>query len=107
MKKAVIWDVTLCGSCKNRRFGGTYHFHHQGDKIRSVLQLLVAANVVPRSPILVTLMMEAIRPSEKLVLTRATWRNIPEDGIQLEGKAITHSNLVNISLNLKKNIKYK
>jgi hypothetical protein len=23
MKNAVIWDVTPCGSCKNRRFGGT------------------------------------------------------------------------------------
>jgi hypothetical protein len=23
MKNAVFWDVTLCGSCKNRRFGGT------------------------------------------------------------------------------------
>jgi hypothetical protein len=23
MKKGVFWDVTLCGSCKNRRFGGT------------------------------------------------------------------------------------
>jgi hypothetical protein len=23
MKNAVFWDVTACGSCKNRRFGGT------------------------------------------------------------------------------------
>jgi hypothetical protein len=23
MKNGVCWDVTLCGSCKNRRFGGT------------------------------------------------------------------------------------
>jgi hypothetical protein len=23
MKNGVFWDVTLCGSCKNRRFGGT------------------------------------------------------------------------------------
>jgi hypothetical protein len=22
MKNATFWDVTLCGSCKNRRFGG-------------------------------------------------------------------------------------
>jgi hypothetical protein len=29
----------------------------------------------------VTLMMEAIRSSETSVLTRATWRNIPEEGI--------------------------
>jgi hypothetical protein len=23
MKNSVFWDVTPCGSCKNRRFGGT------------------------------------------------------------------------------------
>jgi hypothetical protein len=23
MKNGVFWDVTACGSCKNRRFGGT------------------------------------------------------------------------------------
>jgi hypothetical protein len=49
--------------------------------IRSVLWLLVAANDVPRSAILLTLMMEAMRSSEMSVLTRSTLRNIPEDGI--------------------------
>jgi hypothetical protein len=39
MKTAVFWGVTLCGSCKNRSFGGTS------------------------------------------VFTKATQRNIPEDGI--------------------------
>jgi hypothetical protein len=60
----------MCGSCKNRRFKGTYRPHH-GDKNRrarnvsnnltvflcSALRLLVTANVVPSSAILIVLMM--------------------------------------------------
>jgi hypothetical protein len=42
--------------------------------LRSVLQLLVIANAVPSSLIIFALIMEA-------VLTIATRRNIPEDGI--------------------------
>jgi hypothetical protein len=40
--------------------------------LRSMRQLLVATNVVPSSPILVTLMMEPLSSSETSVLTRAT-----------------------------------
>jgi hypothetical protein len=69
MKNAVLWDVTSCGSCKNRRFGGIYH------------HLLVTANVVHTSPILVTMMMEAICSPEPSVLTKALRHNDPEDGI--------------------------
>jgi hypothetical protein len=47
----------------------------------SVLQLLVTANVIPRSLILLTLMMEAIVSSDMFVLIRATWGRIQEDGI--------------------------
>jgi hypothetical protein len=59
MKNGVFWVVTPCGSCKNRRFGGTQRLLHQVTRIgelrttlaitsnrcmlRSVRQLLVTA----------------------------------------------------------------
>jgi hypothetical protein len=41
----------------------------------------VALKDIPSSPILGTLMIEALRSSEASALTRASWRNIPENGI--------------------------
>jgi hypothetical protein len=46
-----------------------------------MLRLVVNANVVPISLIFVTLVMEAVLCSETSVLTEATLRNIPADGI--------------------------
>jgi hypothetical protein len=70
MKSTVFCDGTRRGSYKNRR-----------SFLRSVRRLLVTTNVVPSSPIIVTLMMKALCSSETSVLKRATRRNIPEDGV--------------------------
>jgi hypothetical protein len=70
-KNAVFWDVTPCGCCKIQQLVF----------LRSVLRLLVTANVAPRALILFTLMMDTIRSSETSVLTKATRLHISEDGI--------------------------
>jgi hypothetical protein len=61
VNNVVFWEVMSCGSCKNR----------QGDKmiyLRSVLRLLVTTNLVPSTPLLVTVMLEAVSSSVHLIL---------------------------------------
>jgi hypothetical protein len=77
MKNAVFCDGTRCGSYKNRRFGGTYRLHHQ------VYMNRRTRNVISHP---VPLMMGAIRTFEAYVLSRATRRIIPDDGILLNNK---------------------
>jgi hypothetical protein len=56
MKNGVFWDFTPSGSCKNDV--------SEELSARSVRWLLVTASVVPSSPILVTLVKEALSSTE-------------------------------------------
>jgi hypothetical protein len=90
MKNTLLWDLTSRGSCKT-----DVSEEHIASIIRvtridklgtfvvtsNVLRLLVTANVVHSSPILVTLMMEFIITSETLVITKVSLLHIPKDGI--------------------------
>jgi hypothetical protein len=63
--------------------------------LRSVLRLLVTANI-PSSLIF----MDAIRSSETWVLTKTTWRNIPEGGILHNDLGTRITGYIKIALNL-------
>jgi hypothetical protein len=42
--KNIFWDVSPCDSCKNQRFGGTYHLHLQGENNQRIKILAVASD---------------------------------------------------------------
>jgi hypothetical protein len=87
-KNAVFWDVATCRSCKTDVSVQSIVSIIRV-KITSGIETTLAVyfscyltvNFVPSSPILSTLITEAMRSSETPVLTRVTQRNIPEDGI--------------------------
>jgi hypothetical protein len=72
MKNAVFWYVTPCGYCKNRvseeRSASIITVTRIGEFLRSMRRLLVTANDVPSSLILVILMMEALRSPKRRFL---------------------------------------
>jgi hypothetical protein len=86
MKNALICDVTPCDVSEERSasiIGVTRITELRTLAVTSNRRNLqpVTADVVPSTPILITLMMEVILSSETSVLTRGRRHNITEDGI--------------------------
>jgi hypothetical protein len=78
----IFWEMTPCGSYKNRRFGGSYSLHLQGARVRAGHSLCLYKSLQLRSVTCLhscTLKMETIRSSETSVLIRVTRCHLPED----------------------------
>jgi hypothetical protein len=87
MKNGVFWDVTPCGSCKNRRFGGT---SASVIRVTRIGELGTALAVTSNTKYFFA-----------AVLTIATRSNIPEDSLLLSFGTLS---IVRISTNRKHNV---
>jgi hypothetical protein len=97
MTITIFWEMTPCGSYKNRRFGGDTDTERNSKLLYRrrlewppIQELTISLCICSHS---FTLTMEAIRSSETSVLIRATWRHLPEDDnhqvLRASHKAIT------------------
>jgi hypothetical protein len=89
MKSGAFWDVTCVPPVRTDVSEELSAFIIRVTRIgelgttlaKLACRLLGTAKVVLSSPILVTLMIEALRSSETSFLIRASWRNITEDAV--------------------------
>jgi hypothetical protein len=81
LNNGVFWDVSEEVSASIIRLTRTGELGTALVFLHSLRRLLVRANIVASSTILVTHMIEAQRSSETSVLTRTTGHNIPEHSI--------------------------
>jgi hypothetical protein len=72
----IFWEMTPCGSYKNRLFGGTYRLSSVPYESLPIQELTTSFCACSHS---YTLKMEAIRSSETSLLIRSTRRHLPED----------------------------